>query len=100
MTGGHSADDSAAWWRVASSPSIVRRALRYAFGVGALLIAINHGDAIVHRDVSFRRLVQMCLTIAVPYGVSTASSIGAMREFNRRVERQDRTVVASVEKQE
>lgn len=100
MTGGHSADDSVAWWRLASSSSIVRRALRYACGVGALLIVINHGDVIVRRDVSIRRLVQMCLTIAVPYAVSSASSIGAMREFNRRIERQDRTVVASAEKQE
>lgn len=74
--------------------------MRYAVGVGALLIAINHGDAIVRRDVSFRRFVQMCLTMAVPYVVSTASSIGAMREFNRRIERQDRRGVASAGKQE
>lgn len=97
MTGGHPADDSASWWRVASSPSIVRRALRYAFGVGALLIAINHGDAIVRRDVSARRLVQMLLTVTVPYAVSTASSIGAMRDYSRRVERDRRTCGAHEE---
>jgi transcriptional regulator with GAF, ATPase, and Fis domain len=29
--------DSAVWWRLASSPSIVRRALRYALSVGTSL---------------------------------------------------------------
>jgi hypothetical protein len=78
-------------------PSVARRALRYALGVGAVLIAINQGDAIVRRAVSTRRLVQMLLTVTVPYAVSTASSIGAMRDYNRRVERDGRTCGANEE---
>jgi hypothetical protein len=35
------------WFRLAMRPSIVRRALAYAGIVGAILIAINHGDAIL-----------------------------------------------------
>ena len=88
---------SAAWWRLASSRSVVRRALRYALGVGTLLIVINHGDAIVRKDVSTRRLVQMLLTVTVPYAVSTASSIGAMRDYSRRGAQDGRTVGASEE---
>lgn len=93
----HHVVDSAIWWRLASSPAVARRTLRYAVGVGAVLIAINHGDAIVRRDVSARRLVQMLLTVTVPYAVSTASSIGAMRDYSRRVERDRRTCGAHEE---
>lgn len=92
--------DSAVWWRLARSPSVVRRALRYAVGVGALLIAINHGDAIVRKELSMKRLVQMLLTLAVPYSVSTASSVGAMRDFGPCAERPSHTTDASEEKAE
>jgi hypothetical protein len=68
------------WLRLACRGSIVRRALRYAVGVGALLIVINHSDAILHRDISRARVLRMMLTVAVPYMVSTASSVGALRE--------------------
>ena len=71
------------WLRLATGRSVVRRALEYAFVVGALLIVINHGDAIVHGDVSIGRLLKMVLTVFVPYAVSTASSVGATRERGR-----------------
>lgn len=72
----------AEWLHLASRPSVVRRALRYAVGVGMLLIAINHGDAILRGDVSLGRLFRMALTVMVPYSVSTASSVAALREIN------------------
>ena len=68
------------WLRTAAEPRIVRRALKYSLVVGAVLIAINHGDAIVRGDVGVARLLRMLLTMAVPYCVSTASSVGAMRD--------------------
>jgi hypothetical protein len=68
------------WIRLARSPSVVRRSLKYAAGVGTVLIAINHGDALIRGDVSAPRLARMVLTICVPYLVSTASSVGAIRE--------------------
>ncbi len=71
------------WLQLACTPSIARRAFRYAIGVGTLLVAINHGDAILRRDVSIARLLRMALTVTVPYAVSTASSVSAMRERNR-----------------
>jgi len=58
---------------------VVRRALGYAVIVGALLIAINHGDAIVRGDLDPLRLFKMGLTVLVPYMVSTLSSVQAMR---------------------
>ena len=68
------------WFRLARKRSVVRRACRYAVGVGALLIVINHGDAILRGDISRLRLLRMALTTLVPYAVSTASSVSALRE--------------------
>ncbi len=71
------------WFRLASSRAVVVRALGYAVGVGAILIAINHGDALLAGHVDGRRLAKMGLTVLVPYCVSTASSVGALRETGR-----------------
>jgi hypothetical protein len=65
---------------VATQPNIVRRALGYALGVGAFLIAINHGDALLAGEVSMGRSLKMLLTVCVPYCVSTASSVSAIRD--------------------
>jgi hypothetical protein len=70
---------SAGFLDLASSPRVVRRALLYALIVGAILIAINHGDALLAGDVSTERLWKMGLTVLVPYTVSTLSSVGALR---------------------
>lgn len=69
------------WIRLAGSAPVVRRALRYALVVGAVLVAINHGDAIAGNDVSGARVLKMVLTVVVPYAVSTASSVAAMQEM-------------------
>lgn len=68
------------WLALATQRSVVRRALRTAALVGTLLIAINHGDAILAGAVDAGRLARMLLTLLVPYAVSTASSVAAMRE--------------------
>ena len=47
--------------------------------VGAILIGINHGDAILHDQVSRGRLLRMGLTVIVPCLVSTLSSVAAIR---------------------
>ena len=65
------------WLRIATSPAIVRRACGYAVVVGSVLITINHGDAILAGDLPPARLLRMGLTVAVPYLVSTFSSVGA-----------------------
>ncbi len=67
-------------WRLATSPSVVRRSLGFALGVGGVLIAINHGDAIWAGAVEPKRWLQIGLTTMVPYCVSTASSVMAARQ--------------------
>ena len=68
------------WLRLATERSVARRALRYGLVVGAVLITINHGDAILRGDVTITRVLRMLLTATVPYLVSTASSVSAIRE--------------------
>jgi hypothetical protein len=69
--------------KTALYPRVVRRALMYAVCVGAILITINHGDALVRAEVDRTRLLKMLLTVMVPYLVSTLSSVGAIRELSR-----------------
>ena len=68
---------------LALSPRVVRRALLYALVVGAILIAINHGDALIAGHVGAERWWKMGLTVLVPYTVSTLSSVGALRSVSR-----------------
>ena len=72
------------WLQIALSPPVVRRGLKYAVFVGGILIAINHGDAILRQEVDSGRLAKMALTVIVPFLVSTSSSVSAIRECNQR----------------
>lgn len=56
----------------------------YAVIVGAILITINHSDAILRGDVDLSRALRMGLTCLVPYVVSTLSSVGALRRAARQ----------------
>ena len=71
--------------QIALSFSVVRRALGYAVVVGAVLIAINQGDAILAGDVDLARWLRMGLTAIVPYVVSTLSSVQALRASAKQV---------------
>ncbi len=71
------------WVSVASEPRVVRRALGYGLVVGSILIAINHGDALLQGELGSDRLLKMGLTVTVPYLVSTFSSVGAIRDLRR-----------------
>ena len=72
------------WLSLALSGPVRRRALRIMVVVGAILITINHGDAILRGDVDGARFARILLTLAVPYVVSTVSSVAAMREMRKK----------------
>ena len=65
--------------RIALRPDVLRRALTYAVVVGAILIAINHGDRLLAGDFDFRRGLKLALTALVPFCVSLLSSVSALR---------------------
>jgi hypothetical protein len=71
------------WLQLSADPVVVRRALWVAFVVGAVLVAINHADAILRGDITMGRLVKIVTTVIVPYCVSTYSSVGAMIDARR-----------------
>ncbi len=71
------------WLALAMHPATVRRALLTAAVVGTLLVAINHGDAILRGEVGRGRLARIALTVLVPYAVSTVSSASTRRELAR-----------------
>ncbi len=68
------------FFELARRPDVVRRALRIAAIVGTLLIAINYGDRILAGRIETADVLKMLLTIFVPYGVSTVSSVAALRD--------------------
>lgn len=72
------------WLQLAFSGPVRRRALRIMIVVGAILITINHGDAILRGDVDGARFARILLTLAVPYVVSTVSSVATMREMRKK----------------
>jgi hypothetical protein len=71
------------WFQVALGWNVVKRALVCTAIVGPVLILINHGAAILRGELSLGRVSQMCLTLLVPYCVSTSSSVAAMRAAER-----------------
>lgn len=62
------------WVSLCLSKPVVRRALYSALIVGTILIAINHGDALIRGEIDPTRVFKIILTILVPYLVSTISS--------------------------
>lgn len=67
-------------FRIASSPAVVRLALRMSLVVGSLLNLINQGDALLGGGAI--DAVKLGLTYLVPYCVATysATSITLQRE--------------------
>jgi hypothetical protein len=55
------------------------RALKTAALIGSVLIAINHGDALLAGAVDVARVAKMILTVLVPYSVSTYASVRAIQ---------------------
>lgn len=69
------------WLQLGLSRPVMRRAIGVALVVGGILIAINHGDAILHGQINQDRVVKMILTVCVPYLVSTYSSVSTMLQM-------------------
>jgi len=74
------------WLSLALSRGVVRRALAMVAIVGALLITINHGDALARGELDRTRVLKMALTLLVPYCVSTYSSVSALRSLQKSTE--------------
>ncbi len=69
------------FWPIVTRSDVVQRALKSALIVGIILIAINHGDALMAAEIDGRSLAKMLLTLLVPYCVSTYSSVKAIQRY-------------------
>jgi hypothetical protein len=67
------------WLEIAFEPSVIRRAIKMMIIVGCVLAAINHGDALLTGAMTAGAWLKVVLTFAVPYCVSTISSVQALR---------------------
>jgi hypothetical protein len=67
------------WFEIAFEASVVRRAVKMMFVVGCILALINHGDALFTGAMTATAWLKVFLTFAVPYCVSTISSVQALR---------------------
>jgi hypothetical protein len=74
------------WLKLAMLRDVVRRAARTAVIVGSILTGINHGDEIVSGTLTRNGILQICLTIMVPYIVSTTSSVATLKGLTRPTE--------------
>jgi hypothetical protein len=69
----------------------MKRASLTALIVGTILILINHGNSILKSDVDVTRVLQMCLTVIVPYIVSTVSSVSTLLSMEGAVKIEETT---------
>jgi len=66
------------WLTLCFTRPVIKRASWTALIVGTTLILINHGSSILKGEVDLTRILQMCLTVIVPYIVSTVSSVSTL----------------------
>lgn len=69
----------ATWLQVAVRRDIITRSVKVALVVGTILVAINHGDALLAGELDSVRILKMALTYLVPYAVSTYAAVSAIR---------------------
>lgn len=72
-----------AFLQLCLSKSIMQRAGITALIVGSILIAINHGDALIHGTMDQNRVFKMVFTLFVPYLVSTISSASTILNMKK-----------------
>lgn len=65
--------------QLATRSDVAARAARTALFVGVILIAINHGDALLSANVGPMQVGKMVLTVLVPYCVSTYASVRSLQ---------------------
>jgi len=65
--------------QLATLSSVRNRALVIGLIVGTILALVNHVDAALDGTFTTRNAIQILVTYLVPYGVSTYSSVSALK---------------------
>jgi hypothetical protein len=67
------------WLADALRPDVVRRSLRVAALVGAILVTINYTDRWLAGTLTHTDWLKMAVTFLVPYAVATYAAVDAIR---------------------
>jgi hypothetical protein len=67
------------WLADALRPDVVRRSLRVAAVVGAILVTINYMDRWLAGSLTRADWLKMAVTFLVPYAVATYAAVAAIR---------------------
>ncbi len=71
---------SRTWLADALRPDVVRRSLRVAALVGAILVTINYTDRWLAGSLTRADYLKMAITFLVPYAVATYAAVDAIRK--------------------
>lgn len=77
--------------RIASRTSVARRAFLISLFVGNLVGLLNHGDKIFTGHMTSTDWLKYGMTFLIPYSVSTASSVLAIRDQNALLDKLGQT---------
>ena len=72
------------WLAIALRRDVIIRSLKGAAIVGTILVAINHGDAIVGGVITGQLMWKIPMTFMVPYMVCTYSSVSAITKYEQQ----------------
>jgi class 3 adenylate cyclase len=90
------------WLVIATEKTVVRRALLYSLVIGPVLIAINHGQNIWLGELELGSLLQILMTVMVPYIVTTMSSVSALKKIKSSLNQNqlvDESVISTLKNQ-
>ena len=68
------------FFKLAFTKSVVINAFKVSLFVGTILVAINHGDAIMNNELNLERVLKMALNYLVPYLVASYSAVKALQQ--------------------
>ncbi len=68
------------FFKLALSKSVVTNAIKVSLVVGSVLVAINHGDAIMNNEINLERALKIGLNYLVPYLVASYSAVKALQQ--------------------
>ncbi len=68
------------FFKLVFSKLVVINAIKVSLLVGTILVAINHGDAIMNNELNLERVLKMALNYLVPYLVASYSAVKALEQ--------------------
>ena len=68
------------YFALLTQPHIVKRGRKFSLIVGTILVLINHLETLLYGEIDLILIRKIILTYAVPYVVSSLSSVQAIKQ--------------------